>query len=357
MKTKIFLAFCLFILPFYTYGNTYIEKEIRWHTIKVIKYNLEDQKYKIKIVKSDSGDNLSNLVTENNWITWINWVFFCPADYRDCKWKENTTNNERYFDGKKYNYWPDTWERVVYGWDKDMIPLLFQSNKINEDIEWNIWNWFSNWPLLLKDWKNQLEHYWEVNMIDAKMRASTTRNFICNDKEKKNIYFWLVYNAVLDDVPVILSDLWCSDALNLDAGASTAFIYNWKYLVWPQRNIIDAVVIERKWIDVKSLIDQYKKTVIQIKNKISKYNNKRKIKEIEKQIKTLKDVKTYLYNKYSSDIVDKDDNWDEHITWYQIKIDDTTVLKKIYLINWLLWEFNKYLNTLKKNIDADDDQK
>jgi hypothetical protein len=34
-----------------------------------------------------------------------------------------------------------------------------------------------------------LEHYYDVGLIDKKMRAVSTRNFICNDKEKENIYF------------------------------------------------------------------------------------------------------------------------------------------------------------------------
>lgn len=347
MKLKIFIIFIFISINYNVFANTYIEKEIYWHKVKVIKYDISWNEYKLKFVKSDSWESLKDLTIENNWITWVNWVFFCPADYSDCKWKENTTNNERYFDWVKYNFWETTWDRVVFWLDKDNKPLLFQTNKINPKSEWEIKNWFSNWPLLLKDWKNQLEYYWDINMVDKKMRASMSRNFICNDKEKKYIYFWYVFDAYMDDMPVVLNELWCYDALNLDAWWSTAFVYNWKYLLWPWRNIIDWVVIERKWLDVKKVIEKAKAISEEVKKKLDKYIAEKKIKSLDKAIKDLNKEKNTIYEKYSKDIVENID-WETKTNWYEIEINDVKVLWKIYLINNLIWELKSYLYILKK---------
>jgi len=33
------------------------------------------------------------------------------------------------------------------------------------------------------------EYYWDLGLIDEKMRVSATRNFICSNKEDSKIYF------------------------------------------------------------------------------------------------------------------------------------------------------------------------
>ena len=54
---------------------------------------------------------------KNNWVSAINWVFFCPADYRECGGK-NFTKNERFVEWLQYSQNYDTWDRVVFAWDK-----------------------------------------------------------------------------------------------------------------------------------------------------------------------------------------------------------------------------------------------
>jgi hypothetical protein len=69
----------------------------------------------------------------------------------------------------------------------------------------------------LKDGENMLEYWYDSYLIDFKMKDSMLRNFICNDKEKKHIYFGLIYNVTVDEEIPILTKIGCYDALNLDA--------------------------------------------------------------------------------------------------------------------------------------------
>jgi hypothetical protein len=168
------------------------------------------------------------------------------------------------------------------------------------------------------------------------MRAVSTRNFICNDKEKENIYFWLVYGVSLDDLITVLSKFWCYDALNLDAWKSTAFIYNGRYLVWPQRNILDGLIIERKWLNVKEINEEAKNLSQKILSKINKKSLETKLTLLENIDKKLTNARGIIYTKYSNDIYD--DN--QSIVWYKIEIENLNILKKLYTIN-ALQNYNK----------------
>ncbi len=309
--------------------------------IKVIQYDLSSKNYELKVWVSTWATNLEDLMLRNNGVTAINWVFFCPSDYAECKWTSFTIN-ERYVKWEKIGVYDDTGERVVYWWTEEKVPMLFQTWKINADKETDIFEGFANFPLLLKEWENMLEHYYDVGLIDQKMRAISTRNFICNDKEKKNIYFWLVYNVNLDDLINTLSSFWCYDALNLDAWKSTAFIYNGRYLTGPQRNILDGLIIERKWIDVKAIDKTAKKLSQTIIDTLSKWRSLEKVlsllEEVDKRLTTARGI---IYKNFSNDIYD--DTW--KILWYKIQIEDIKMLTKIYTINAL----QKYNTALIKD--------
>lgn len=331
-------------------ASSYIEKTIDWHKIKVMKYDLNSKDFTFKIwVNPDwAATSLRTLMEKENWISAVNWVFFCPADYRECKWKDFTIN-ERYIDGMRYAWYDDTWDRVVFALDKNQNPFLFQTNKINPDKEADIYTWLGNFPLILKDWKNVIEHYREQWLIDKKMKASMSRNFICSDKEWKNIYFWYVYDVILDHLHSVLTEIWCYNALNLDAWASSAMIYNSRHIVWPGRNILDSLIIERNWLDTKFLRSK-------ANNWISKVEKSLRFKTLVRQKKSLKNLsssitkmRTKLYNLNSTDIYDN--NWKK--IWYEINTSSISTLKKLYFINYL----DKLIYELENKFISDDKKK
>lgn len=351
MKFLIYiLPFTFLFFPFIASANTYIEKTIDWHKVKVIKYDLASKDFTFKIWVNNDWDatSLRDLMDKNNWISAVNWVYFCPADYSSCNWK-NFTINERYINGKKIAWYDDTWDRVVFALDKDKVPFLFQTNKINADKENNIYNWVGNFPLILQDWKNMIEYYREQWLIDKKMKASMSRNFVCSDKTWENLYFWYVYDIILDHLHAVLTELGCYNALNLDAWASSAMIYNSRYIVWPGRVILDWLIIERNWLDTKALRDKLQPIILKIEKNIKFRSLIRQTKYLDSLSKTLTKTRTQIYELNSEDLYDE--NWNN--IWYEINIKSINTLKKLYIINYL----DKLIYELEKKLIAEDKKK
>ena len=71
------------------------------------------------------------------------------------------------------------------------------------------------------------------------MKKKSVKNFICSNKNGTKIFFGFIYNITIDETAIALKDFGCWNAINLDAGYSTTFIYNGKYVIKPQRDILD----------------------------------------------------------------------------------------------------------------------
>jgi hypothetical protein len=138
------------------------------------------------------------------------------------------------------------------------------------------------------------------------MKAKGTRNFICSDEKKENIYFGLLYDATLEEATSALRSFGCYDALNLDAGLSTVFMYNNRYLAGPQkRDILDAVAIERKGLDVKEITqiaENITKVLIADIEKRSKKSLEKTDLYITNYMSGLETLRKKAYEKYTEDI-------------------------------------------------------
>ncbi|MBW7954855.1 phosphodiester glycosidase family protein [Candidatus Gracilibacteria bacterium] len=341
MKKILFLL--LIIIPNYSFANTYIEQNLYGYKMKVIEYDISSL-YNLKFIKSTQTDerSLKDLLQENNAITGVNGAFFCPGDYSFCKNKVGTTNNERIIEGEFFEGHEFTMNLPMFSIDKDKNSFIYQKDYINGDKFDKIYYGLSNWPLLLQDGNNMLQEYYDLSMIDNKMKVKGTRNFICNNKEKSKIYFGLVYSATIDELAGLLKDFGCSDALNLDAGLSTAFIYNSRYIVGPQRNIIDAIGIERDGLVVKDLNNLGEKITNIIlkdiekksgKNKNTKRYKKNYDKLLSKYILSLEELRKNIYSKYSSDIFQTNIVGEKDIIGYKIDLNDLNSLKLVNLVN------------------------
>ena len=331
------IIFSIFIIIFsinYLYANTLIERTINWYKAKIIEHSTNSELYDIKIwVHPKDWWTLRSIMWEVGWITWVNWVFECPKDYSVCWWK-NYTINERYVNWEKKAKYKSTWDRVVFAWNKDIEPFLFQTDKINKDKESEIWEGFANHPLLLKDWIPQTEKYHELGLIDYKMKWNWTRNFICSNKSWDKIFFGLIYNINIDKLAVILKDFWCYNAINLDAWNSTSFIYNWKYITWPKREILDWVFIVPKNIDTKKIDLQAKNIIKNILKKIENSSNKNKIEKLKKLNSLLNKLSNSIYKKSEIEIFEEKD-WNKIKVWIKTEIKNKSTIENIYLINIL----------------------
>lgn len=343
MIKKLFLIIIFFLLfAQNTLANNFVEKTMDSYKFRYIKYDTESKDYVFKIwAKPDyEATDLRELMEENNWVSAINWVFLCPADYKECGWK-NFTKNERYVEWEKLWKESSTEYRAVFALDKNNKPFLFQTDKINPSLEEKIYYWFANFPILLQDWKSKYDDYVEMWLIDKKMKNKMQRNFICSDVTNRYIYTWYVSEIELEKLPDELVKLWCSNALNLDAGKSSAMIYNSRYIIWPGRDVLDWVIIERKGLDTNKLIELSKKLKSIIEKKLTKKSYNEKIEYLDNFMSVLTKIRTKIYDKNSFDIYDE--TWKK--IWYEINIRNIKNLENVYTINYL----NKLLYELKKS--------
>ncbi len=338
---KYFFQICIFLsllfsIMYNTHANTLIEASFGGHKIKFIEYRVWDPDFDIRIWVDKKWWSQVLEIAQDLWaITGINWVFECPKDYTECGWK-NFTINERYTQWEKIHTYDSTWARVVFGWDKNISPLLFQTDTINSDKESEIWEGFANFPLLLKDWETQIENYIDLGLVDKKMTGPARRSFICSTQKWDKIYFGHVYNIWVDWMSLLLKDFWCYNALNLDAGYSTAFVYNGKYIAWPWRDILDWVFIVPKKVDTTKLEIRIENIVAIIKDYLSKKTPYRKAQAKKKLQTWLDTLAKKVYEKHNTDYIKNGVKIGEKTT-----IRWVWMIKKIYLINRLRDEVKK----------------
>lgn len=345
MKIKILLFFILFILSLdKAFSYSYMDFSFEWKDFQIIMYDKQNKDYKLNVAVSDKSKSLWDIAMENNSITWINWVFFCPSDYREC-WKSSHTINERYVKWEKKWFYDTSWDRVVFAWDEALNTFLYQSDQINQDRESDIYYGLANFPLLVQDGKIKTELYRDKWLIDNKMKLKITRNFICSDREDKHIYFWFVSDSSIDDLALALLRFWCYNAINLDAGYSSAFLYNWSYIKWPGREVLDWIFVEAIWLDTNSLDKEAKSMLKLILKYLDKNDLSSQIKYLEKLSKKFDKSIDKIYDKNTKTFKSYDYKW-WAFSWKKTEFSSKREQEKIYLLNRL----HLYLNTLIKKL-------
>lgn len=262
-----------------------IDKTLDWKKIKILKV-IPDQRHSIITSVSFKWDNLNTLVKKVGWVSWITWAYFCPADYGKRCNRTNSTTADRIFEWKNFSkYWPDTWGRWMFWFDKNWEFLYLQNNlwyandsyvrKYNEDKTDQIYYGLSNHPVLLIDWENVLSKESDV-LLDKKMLKPGPKNFICVTQDKKTFYMWQIANISMYEVPYYLTqNFWCRYALNLDSGPSSSIIYNGSTKIKEKRLIMDAFVVyenpdyknvtEKELKQIRQIMDDY---ISNLRNKI-----------------------------------------------------------------------------------------
>ena len=226
----------------------FINKKIGWKNVKVIKVVL-DWSHKVVTSVSFSGDNFEDLVKKEWWNTWVNGAYFMPTDYG---FAQNDTNADRIYKQEKFfKFSWDFWVRWMMWFDVVGSPIFVLNNEgydWNEAIQYNTWEiddiyyWISNHPVLLLEWENVLDKSEKV--IDSKMKASSTKSFICFTQDKNTIFMWNISSLKIYEVPsFIKNNFGCYNAINLDSGWSLGFMYDGKVYNKPWRKIMDAFVV------------------------------------------------------------------------------------------------------------------
>lgn len=283
----------------YEYSRKTYSTSIWDYQIRLFKLDLAGDD-RLVVGVSDKWESLESLVKRYNWKAGLNWTYFCPEYYPECQGK-NFSNADRISYWEDFSRWTDTWERYVFAIDKDYMSFFFNTSNYNTDMRNDIYMWIWNHPLILLEWQNMLEHYYDVGLIDKKMPSTRAKTFVCTIKDTKKVYMWIVYWARMDDLPTVLSDIWCYNALNLDAWRSTALYNNWEYYVWPWRDVMDAIIITNKVNDEKNkkivaLAQNYKKDLITRINALTQDKTQRQtiIQRVVDKIDVLEDKSFWI---------------------------------------------------------------
>lgn len=255
-KICIFIFIFSFFVKSYAYQE-YIQKEIWWKSVNLIKVIL-DWKHKIVTSLSQDWDTLDNLIKKENWISWVNWSYFCPADYKVCNWI-NFTDRARIYNNTLYSkWWTDFWSSWMFWFWSDWTPIFVLKNDwyspwINKKVNTNkiseISYWLANYPVLVLNWENIVSQ--SDDILDTKMKTIWTKSFICSQSDNKTIYMWMIQNMTVKEMAsYIKENLWCYNAINLDSWWSLWMTYNNEKIKVPWRKIMDAFVV----VEVKNEI-------------------------------------------------------------------------------------------------------
>ena len=260
IKFWFFSLFCLFWLTNSSFAYKELMIEERWgHAIRVIKVWLDGEHFVVASPAGLGGATTEELAQKVGWDTAINGAFFCPDDYSNCKINGKRTTHtisERVFlwDGKtRSTFRGDTSIRAIFSFDKEGNPFFVQKNSgehdiwlwsdINKDKLDEIYFGIGNFPVLLLEWEDVVPTYNQY--IDNKMKGASKRNFICSTQDWRTVYMGVVGGISIPKLPAYLKKyLNCRNALSLDAGASTAMVYDGNTLDRsPRTRVMDAFVV------------------------------------------------------------------------------------------------------------------
>lgn len=327
---KFFLLVFISTLPSIAFWNIFTQVQIWDIQLEYISYDISSEIYNIKVAISDDAVTLTELSSDYNAISGINWVFFCPEDYTQCNGL-NYTINERFLDGEDLSFYPDTGERWIFAWDLNWSPFIHKTGQINPLKRDEIVEWLGNFPILLSDWKNTLAYYEYVDLYDNKMRSSLPRHFICSNQEKTHIYIWKSSAISLEWLVPILGEIGCWDALNLDAGASAHLNYNGREIIKWNRKIIDWVLLQHRDINVEVIQQNIDEIITKIETYISKQTKRAGDITLDTLLAYIAQIRDSVNDKYTSHIY----NWEWKHIGYSVNITSLPDLKKVYLFNSL----------------------
>lgn len=350
MNYKYFILLSFFIVFFQgiisSSANSLIQREILWNRAEVIEFETSSKDFALKVGIDTKWWSSLREIMQSVWgISWVTWVFQCPKDYAACGWKNHTVN-ERYVNWVKHSVYKSTGERVVFWWDSLYKAFIFQTGEINKDRESDIFEWLANHPLLLLEWEPMTDRYWEKWLIDEKMRKEGTRNFICSTKNSEKIFFWLVHKVNIDKLALVIKELGCYNAINLDAGYSTAMIHNWTYFEWPGREILDGVFIVAKNIDVNALEKTAEKISLSLNNALKKYRQEKRIEKLNTLILKIADYNNEIYNQKSENILE---NETHAVVWVRTQLSQKAI-ERVYLLSHLNANLYEKIKQYKKEI-------
>ncbi len=225
------------------YSYTTVQSEKGRYSVNLIKVPLSSVKVKtVSAASSDCKNNcptksLAEYVRENGGYAGMNGTYFCPPDYKECGGKVNS------FDYALYDSQDKKWlNKGALTWFKTGL-MTFNGNsarfyKKSSDYGGDgVTAGISNYPSLLKGGEIVVKD----SDLTAYQKIKGSRGVIATDG--KNLYLALIYNATMEEAAYAIRALGAKDALNIDAGGSSAMYINGGYVVGPGRSLPNAIVL------------------------------------------------------------------------------------------------------------------
>lgn len=240
-------AFLLILLSFCVSPTFAAQERLTTSSHDVIKVTL-DWTHKIVVNAVQNGDqpkSVKTLMDEVWWVSAINGAFF---DAYSAKKSSDMIAITNWL--KRSVYWDDQWEtRALFWFQYDGTPLLVTNSTrswvnngwVNSEFS-KIQYWLSM-HVLLVNWVNVAYNNSEMNN-DKKQWWAAMKEFICSTEDKSTIYFGKVNKVTFVWLAEYIQKTFgCYDAIQLDAGWSTAIYFEWEKIAWPWRNVMDAFVV------------------------------------------------------------------------------------------------------------------
>ena len=250
---RFFICIILLLLPLTTSAYSLITKKVDGHMVRIFHIPRTDDT-RVTAVASERGTTLRSLIERVWWYAGINGAYFSPKDYTGLP---DATTTVRIMDGdaQKYSkYFPDTGINGIFGFLSDGSPVLIQYNiywektlrdNYNSGRILELQSGIANFPILLANSVSLVPRYDAVGLITTKMKAKSTKSFICRTATD-DVKMGTVGSISVLDMPRFIQRFGCIDAINLDNGGSLAIYDEGKYIVRPWRNIMDGFIIVKK---------------------------------------------------------------------------------------------------------------
>jgi hypothetical protein len=250
LKDILIAATVFAIAPSVFAAKEFVDAKIGGKTVNVVKVTLDATTRIVTPYADEGGETFENLLKKAGSDTGINGAYFCPADYSWCG--KTYTNADRAYEGtQNFKFGGDFGAKGFFGFDTDDKPLFVLDNvwygkgidrSYNASRKKDIKNGISNIPVLLLEGENVLAE--SESELDAKMKASSAKSFICSDESGNVVHFGTVTPATVYEMPDFLKrNFGCYHAVGLDNGGSMGLSYAGKTIRKPGRKIMDAFAV------------------------------------------------------------------------------------------------------------------
>lgn len=228
-------------------------------TAAILKVNWQDPKLDILTTTANTTDcdnncpirSVGDFALMYNAFAAINGSYFCPADYTDCAKEKNYYYYPVYrstdgvmINADQINY-PSTGALLVFG--SDNHPYFFTSTaqfrsqaEFEATYHTKVKAAISNDPVLIQEGTSALG---SVATLDSKQLKRYSRAAI--GVKGSDIYVVVLYSATVPQLVDALLSLGLENALNLDAGGSTAVYYDGRYRMGPGRDVPNAILFSQ----------------------------------------------------------------------------------------------------------------